>query len=121
LILAGAQAEGVAIPEVVAIETATVETVATEPVIEATAATTPELGTTVAPESNVEAWVDPHPEASTNIVIRRGGDRRRCTTLLDAHARDRIFKPQRSRVAGGHLVYPIVVSLRMEPWRRTEQ
>jgi hypothetical protein len=121
LILAGAQAEGVVIHEVVAIETATVEIVSTETVIEAKAATTPELGTTVAPEPNAEAWVDPHPEASTNVVIRRGGDRRRCAALLDAHARDGIFKPQRSRVAGGHLVDPVVVSLRMESWRRAEQ
>jgi hypothetical protein len=67
--LAGAQTEGVAIPEAVAMETATVVTEPTEPIAETAEGTAPRLGTIVAPELSAETRVDPLPGASTNVVV----------------------------------------------------
>ena len=119
--MVGAQAEEAAIPEAVAMETATVETEPTEPVAGATAAAAPGLGTTVAPELSTEARVDPLPEASTEVVV--------CEPIIEEAAplRSAPMPEAASSSRGGlelledNLVDPAVVALSMESWRRTEQ
>jgi hypothetical protein len=69
--MAGAQAEGAAIPEAVAMETTTVEAEPAAPVAKATEGAAPMLGTSVAPEVGVETRVDPLPGASTDVVVRK--------------------------------------------------
>jgi hypothetical protein len=70
LLLIGAQAEGVTIPEAVAMETVVVETVAIEPTVEMVIEIALRSETTVAPEASIEARVDPQPEASTQVIVR---------------------------------------------------
>jgi hypothetical protein len=120
LILAVAQAEGTTIPEVVAMETATVEAVTTEPVVEAATTTTLALGTTVAPEASAGAQVDPQPEANTQVVIRE-------VMIEDATPlRSAPMLETGSTSSGGlellddDLIDPTFVSLSMESWCRTE-
>jgi hypothetical protein len=68
--MAGAQAEGAAFPEAVAMETAAVEMGPRAPVVETAVETAPKLGTTVAPEVRVKTRVDPLPGASMDAVVR---------------------------------------------------
>jgi hypothetical protein len=68
--MAGAQAEGAAFPEAVAMETAAVEMGPRAPVVETAVETAPKLGTTVAPEVRVKTRVDPLLGASMDAVVR---------------------------------------------------
>jgi hypothetical protein len=102
-------------------ETAATETMATRPVAEAAMVTAPRPGTTVAPELSAEARVDPHPEASTNLVVREA------VIEEAAPLRSAPMLETGSSSRGGlelledDLVDPAVVSLSIESWRCTQQ
>jgi hypothetical protein len=119
--MTGAQAEGVVIPEAVAMETATVEAEPTTPVAGAIGGAAPELGTTAAPEVRVETQVDPLPGASMDVVVRE-------PIIEDAALiRSVPMSPTTSTSRVGlellddNLIEPAVVAQSMESWRQTEQ
>lgn len=101
-------------------ETTVVEVMATDPVAEAATATTPRHGTTIAPEPSVEARVDLHSEASTEVAVREA-------MIEDAapfHSTPML--ETRSSSCGGlellddDLIDLAFIALSMESWRRTE-
>jgi hypothetical protein len=120
LILTGAQAEGATIPQVVAMETAAVETDSTELVVEAATKTAPRPGTTVALEPSVEERVDSHPEASTDVVIRK-------VVIEEAAPLRSVPMPETGssscrglELLDDDLIDPTFVSLSMESWCQAE-
>jgi hypothetical protein len=120
LILTGAQAEGATVLEAVAMETAAMEAMSTEPVVEAMTAIAPSSGTTIAPESSADAQVDPHPEASTEVVIRvvivEDAALLRLAPVLETGSLSR----GGLKLLDDDLIDPAFVSMSMESWRRTE-
>jgi hypothetical protein len=120
LVLTRAQAEGVTIPEAVAMETTAVETMAIEPVAETMTTIVPGPGTTIALKPSKEVWVDPHHETSTKAVIHEA-------MIKDVVPLRSAPMPETgSTRCGGlellddDLIDPAFVSLSMESWRWTE-
>jgi hypothetical protein len=65
-----AQAKGTTILEAVAMEVVTMEIETTKPAGEAMTSTAPGSSTTVAPEASAEERAEPHPQESTQVVVR---------------------------------------------------
>jgi hypothetical protein len=101
-------------------ETAIVETEATKPAVEVVTATAPGSGTTVAPEANAEERADPHPEASTQVVVREA----MIEDVVPLRSAPMLETGSSSRggleLLDNDLIDPAFVSLSMESWCRTE-
>jgi hypothetical protein len=118
--MTGAQAEGVAIPEAVAMEMTAMEAEPTSLVAEATEGVAPELGTIVGLEVRVETRVDPLLGASTDIVV--GEPVIEEVALIRSTPMSETTSTSRGglELLDDNLIDLAVVARSMESWHRTE-